>query len=86
MPAASTSLSRLLFLFLQWPLAVVMKQTRQVVHAFKQSILLLVEHLSRTQAVQQSLTKFVTITAKNLVAPGAAAKLELLFNKLASAV
>jgi hypothetical protein len=44
------------------------------------------EHLSRTQAAQQSVAKFVTITEKILVAPGAAAKLELLFNKLASAV
>jgi hypothetical protein len=37
-PATSASLSRLLFL--RWPLTVLMKQTRQAVHAFKQSILL----------------------------------------------
>ncbi len=40
-PVISASLSRLLFLsFLQWPLTVLMKQTRQAVRAFKQSILL----------------------------------------------
>ncbi len=38
--ATSARLSRLLFLFLWWPLTVLMKQTRQAVHAFKQSILL----------------------------------------------
>ncbi len=38
MPATSTGLPRLLFLLL--PLRVLMKQTRQVVHAIKQSILL----------------------------------------------
>jgi hypothetical protein len=35
-PATSAGLSRLLFL--QWPLTVLMKQTRQAVHAFTQSI------------------------------------------------
>ena len=37
-PTTSAGLLRLLFL--QWPLAVLMKQTRQAVRAFKQSILL----------------------------------------------
>ncbi len=37
-PATSASLSRLLFLFLRWLLTVQMKQTRQAVHTFKQSI------------------------------------------------
>jgi hypothetical protein len=37
-PATSASLSRLLFL--RWPFTVQMKQTRQAVPAFKQSILL----------------------------------------------
>jgi hypothetical protein len=39
-PATNAGLSRLLFLFLQWPFIVLMKQTRQAVHTFKQSILL----------------------------------------------
>ncbi len=39
-PATSASLLKLLFLFLRWPLTVLMKQTRQTVHAFKQSVLL----------------------------------------------
>jgi hypothetical protein len=40
-PTTIAGLSRLLFLsFLQWPLTVQMKQTRQVICAFKQSILL----------------------------------------------
>jgi hypothetical protein len=40
-PATSAGLSRLLFLsFLQWPLTVLMKQIRQAVRTFKQSILL----------------------------------------------
>jgi hypothetical protein len=39
-PATSAGLSRLLFLFLRWPLTVLMKQARQAVCAFKQSILL----------------------------------------------
>ncbi len=39
-PSTSASLSRLLFLFLRWPLTVLLKQIRQAVHAFKQSILL----------------------------------------------
>ncbi len=39
-PATSTSLSRLLFLLLRWSLTVLMKQTRQAVCTFKQSILL----------------------------------------------
>ncbi len=37
--ATSAGLSRLLFLFLRWPLTIQMKQTRQAVPAFKQSIL-----------------------------------------------
>jgi hypothetical protein len=37
-PATSAGLSRLLFL--QWPLTVLMKQTRQAVYTLKQSILL----------------------------------------------
>ncbi len=40
MPASIAGLSRLLFLFLWWPLMILMKQTRQAVRAFKQSILL----------------------------------------------
>ncbi len=39
-PGTSAILSRLLFLFLRWPLTVLMKQTRQAVRAFKQSVLL----------------------------------------------
>ncbi len=39
-PATSGSLSRLLFIFLRWLLTVLMKQTRQAVCTFKQSILL----------------------------------------------
>ncbi len=40
-PATGASLPRLLFIyFLLWPLTVLMKQTRQAVHAVKQSILL----------------------------------------------
>ncbi len=40
-PATSASLNRLLFfLFLLWPWTVLMKQTRQAVHAVKQPILL----------------------------------------------
>ncbi len=37
-PATSAGLSRLLFM--RWPLTVLMKQTRQAVNTFKQSILL----------------------------------------------
>jgi hypothetical protein len=48
-PTTSASLSRLLFLFfLQWPLTVLMKQTRQAVHAFKQPSLLICLWLSIT--------------------------------------
>ncbi len=39
-PATSSGLSRLFFLFLRWPLTVLMKQTRQAVRAFKQSTIL----------------------------------------------
>jgi hypothetical protein len=39
-PATNVGLSRLLFLFLRRPLTVIMKRTMQVVHVFKQSILL----------------------------------------------
>jgi len=38
--ATSAGLSRLLFLFLRWPLRALMQQTRQAVLTFKQSILL----------------------------------------------
>ncbi len=40
MPATSAGLSRLLFLFLLWPLRVLIEQTRQALCAFTQSILL----------------------------------------------
>ncbi len=43
-----------------------------------------VEYLSYTWAAQQSVTKFVTITTRNLVTPKATAKLGFLFNKPAS--
>jgi hypothetical protein len=39
-PATSAGLSRRLFLFLGWPLTVLMKKTRQAICTFKQSILL----------------------------------------------
>jgi hypothetical protein len=39
-PCSSARLPRLLFIFLLWPLTVLIKQTRQVVRAIKKSILL----------------------------------------------
>ncbi len=43
-----------------------------------------VEHLSKTCAAQQSVTKIIYLIFINLVTPKAAAKRELLFNKPAS--
>ncbi len=43
-----------------------------------------IEHLSLTLATQGSVTKIIPLTFVNLVTPKAGAKLELLFNKLAS--
>ncbi len=40
-----------------------------------------VEHLSRTQVAQQSVTKFISLGIENLVTPKAGAKRELLFNE-----
>ncbi len=40
-----------------------------------------VEHLSRTQIAQQSVTKFISLGIVNLVTPKAGAKRELLFNE-----
>jgi len=40
-----------------------------------------VEHLSLTLLAQQSVTKYIAMTAINLVTPKAATKPELLFNK-----
>jgi hypothetical protein len=40
-----------------------------------------VEHLSQTQAVQQSVAKFMATLVMNLFTPKAGAKLERLFNK-----
>jgi hypothetical protein len=50
-PATSTSLKRLLFLL--WPLTVLMKQTRQVVCAIKQSILFRCLWLAQTKKVNK---------------------------------
>ncbi len=44
----------------------------------------LVEHISQTEAAQQSVIQFLAVIVINLVPPKAAAKQELLFNKLAS--
>ncbi len=43
-----------------------------------------IEHLSRTQVSQQSVTKIMSVTIMYLVTPKAGAKHELLFNKPAS--
>jgi hypothetical protein len=40
-----------------------------------------VECLSQTLGAQQSVTKFIAMTVKNLVSPKAAAKHDFLFNK-----
>jgi hypothetical protein len=55
-PATSTSLPRVSFFFsflflLQWPFAVLIKQTRQAVHTVKQSIFLDVHGYDRSQEV-----------------------------------
>jgi hypothetical protein len=42
-----------------------------------------VEHLGWTKAAQQSVTKFIAMIFMNVVTPKAAAKNQLLFNKLA---
>ncbi len=43
-----------------------------------------VDHLSRTQAAQQSVTRIIVMDVMNSVTPKAVAKHDLLFNKTAS--
>jgi hypothetical protein len=97
-PTTSASLPRVRFFFsflflLQWPFTVLIKQTRQAVHAIKQSIFLdvyeldrgrFVKNLCHTLGAQKSVTKFKELITINSVTLRAPAKNELLFNKPAS--
>jgi hypothetical protein len=73
-PATIAGLLRLLFLFLRWPLTVLMRQTRQAVRAFMQPILLrclCYMHRRDTigQAVEQTLAPFLFIHVIALTLP-----------------